>query len=857
LKHERVAYDLYNFLISGSPFDDVIKKADVLASGLTRILVSPLEDDSSMAKEFSEESSVFYDDSIFIDCFSGNKQVCEAPESHKDVQEVFEKLGKLRFVDTEERERFYFLFLWRFLPEIFPWINTHPADSRVPNHSIYDHLVQTSAIASCLNGGDSPAFLLWTLGPVQSFIESAKKTSDLWAGSFLLSYLTFTAIRVVMEEIGPDNIIFPNLIGQPLVDRWLYDYFKSTDIDIQCFRGWKQNWKIFFDKGFKDIEEKITIANIPNRFLAVVPSSKATELAKRCSDVVKDALKNLSKDEKLKIEDIESFFNFYWVVLPWLGDKAVDITNLIESYNELTGKSAYSQEDKELSCSQIAEFVTTHPLYKTKENVSFNSQIGIAYSLLAEMSERILASRKNMRDFVNIQPQLGKKCNICGEYSSITKEEEALCSICMLKRRLPYIMKDELSLQNTLRFPSTSEMAIVRYKEELPEEIADELISKLTKLKCKDRLNESVSVPKLKGNKLYKIDGQFLMPFSYRKEYFVKEYGFTGEQQELDGIKKVLSNKEKFKVQSPVYYAILAMDGDEMGKWISGSKNPPIRELLHKKTISALEAYWTKGNKVDITAEKFLNSRHPMTPSFHSAFSRRLSNFALEDVRKIVEEDFYGKLIYAGGDDVLAFLPVEDALPCAVKLHNSFSKFFGKNGSMSAGIVFVHHKYPLQMALRDVREAEKKAKNLYKRGAFCLSLIKNSGENRTIGLKWGSEEMEFFQKLISIYKNLESSSNKDKGQLPSKFGYDFMDIVREFLVEDSSFSSKKEGKDEFLRKILLKELRRIYRQKFQKNGDVDLENKMLKLFNEWQYNYDEFANMFIIARFMGLQGREV
>jgi CRISPR-associated protein Cmr2 len=29
------------------------------------------------------------------------------------------------------------------------------------------------------------------------------------------------------------------------------------------------------------------------------------------------------------------------------------------------------------------------------------------------------------------------------------------------------------------------------------------------------------------------------------------------------------------------YYALLAMDGDHMGKWLSGEKSPPIREVLH------------------------------------------------------------------------------------------------------------------------------------------------------------------------------------------------------------------------------------------------------------------------------------
>ena len=36
--------------------------------------------------------------------------------------------------------------------------------------------------------------LMFTIGPVQSFIEAARKTEDLWMGSYILSYLVATAM---------------------------------------------------------------------------------------------------------------------------------------------------------------------------------------------------------------------------------------------------------------------------------------------------------------------------------------------------------------------------------------------------------------------------------------------------------------------------------------------------------------------------------------------------------------------------------------------------------------------------------------------------------------------------------------
>jgi len=47
----------------------------------------------------------------------------------------------------------------------------------------------------------------FAIGPVQTFVGQARRTRDLWAGSFLLSYLAFQAIKAVSANQG--TIIFP------------------------------------------------------------------------------------------------------------------------------------------------------------------------------------------------------------------------------------------------------------------------------------------------------------------------------------------------------------------------------------------------------------------------------------------------------------------------------------------------------------------------------------------------------------------------------------------------------------------------------------------------------------------------
>ena len=336
---EKVAEDLFRFLISDSIKDSEgeIAYADHISSALSRIVVK----DAPM---------VNFEESRFIDPFTAESSKTEAPEDHKEVVEVFKNLGKLNFPDQQERAKFFFLFLWRFLPDIFPWIEKHPADSRAPNHSIYDHLVQCSCIATCLDKGDKPAFLLFTISPVQSFIAIARKTSDLWAGSYLISYLIYKAIEVIMDELGPDHIIFPNLRGQPLVDLWLYEkHFKDyenhfKDLNINKigafdFEKWKDSLKT----------DKLLIANFPNRFLAIVPDGRAKDIAKECQEAIGKAIDELLekveslndnkvKEEVKKVKDvikehITKYLKIYWVVLPFYeGNDHKDVNSIFEDY---------------------------------------------------------------------------------------------------------------------------------------------------------------------------------------------------------------------------------------------------------------------------------------------------------------------------------------------------------------------------------------------------------------------------------------------------------------------------------------------------------------------------------------------
>ncbi|WP_332636595.1 hypothetical protein [Acetomicrobium sp.] len=103
-----------------------------------------------------------------------------------------------------------------------------------------------------------------------------------------------------------------------------------------------------------------------------------------------------------------------------------------------------------------------------------------------------------------------------------------------------------------------------------------------------------------------------------------------------------------------------------MGKWLSGSKLPDIENAYNSSVWQNLPDHF-KANLKDKAPRKLL------TPAIHASISAALRNYTIEFVRRIVEEEHLGKLVYAGGDDVLAFVNLKDLFGVMRKLRASFS----------------------------------------------------------------------------------------------------------------------------------------------------------------------------------------
>jgi len=100
-----------------------------------------------------------------------------------------------------------------------------PADTRLPHHTVFDHLRASAAIATALHTfGDLIGLVRAEVPNVQAFISEGLKLRDLWARSWLVSAATIYALTKLFDEesgYSPDSVIMPYLLDNAFIDAWL------------------------------------------------------------------------------------------------------------------------------------------------------------------------------------------------------------------------------------------------------------------------------------------------------------------------------------------------------------------------------------------------------------------------------------------------------------------------------------------------------------------------------------------------------------------------------------------------------------------------------------------------------------
>lgn len=296
------------------------------------------------------------------------------------------------------------------------------------------------------------------------------------------------------------------------------------------------------------------------------------------------------------------------------------------------------------------------------------------------------------------------------------------------------------------------------------------------------------------------------------------------------------------------YYAILMMDGDDMGQWFSGDLKSKQKRLSgFDEATSHLEHY--------------------------QEVSRRLSRFAKKVVPDLVKKygstrnkQLHSELVYAGGDDVLAFVPVDRVLPLAQELREAFSdptRGLDEGATASIGIVIAHAKDPLYSMLDHVRESEKMAKSYEhpdgkKKDAFALAYLARSGELRQVVLPWNLDQEK------TTVSQLERLMNLFRKDVSSTFVYTFAQTFLPLVDIKGSLRKKADAinkiavfqnEKEHLNDLLLKiELQRLLQRALKESGrhhDVSmLADDLLRLHRDSDSTF-QFIQLLEIVRNLG------
>jgi CRISPR-associated protein Cmr2 len=474
--------------------------------------------------------------------------------------------------------------------------------------------------------------LLIALGPVQDFIATARRTRDLWFGSYLLSEISKAAAR---ELHNKSQLIFPNP--------------QSPEADLAPGQP-----------------DQLNVSNII--FTQVPDNVDPRDLAEEAIRSARRRLEELRQGAFAKI-------------------------NTMAGLDEVTARQ------------QVADMLETAFAF-----TPLPTPIETHYGAARDRVYAMLAARKSLRNFV--QPQWASagipKSSFDGAREIITPDPEthgqgvrgsktlppkqleqlgmrageALCGVSLMKRLGVRTLN-----QRAFHFTSTSEIAT------------------RSLLRPKDQHAFSMYFDEIKAlhiNPDYvRADGAVV--FESRLEEFLGDEAKDDKGADSEklkraklALKKLLSKISKGKVPNP-YYALLLADGDNMGAAIDALGKPDD----HRKISSAV-----------------------------AAFAKSVANTV---------NAYRGSLIYSGGDDVLALLPLHEALECIRKLNRDFTAAVGhydapdhrtgqiQHPSLSAGLVIVHHLEPLQDALELARKAEKTAKGIEGKNALSVIVSKRGG----------------------------------------------------------------------------------------------------------------------------------
>jgi CRISPR-associated protein Cmr2 len=553
----------------------------------------------------------------------------------------------------------------------------------------------------------SHSYILMSVGPVQGYINQARRTQDLFAGSRILSYLVWQGLKFLKDK---GEVIYP-----------------SGEFTQE------------------------TLGNIPNRFLCRVSSDQAIEIAGGTKEEIESAWKDVAARVKehllrdIKIPDKiwkrqvtpDSWLEVRYVIVPDTGDYRADQRNANERLAARKLLRDFKQQDEPgYKCTVTGEHEALHNAPEGTRETSEH---------IKKFWDEVRAKVPN-KALISSSEQMGAPATI---------------------RRFAHEQNATLQVE---RFPSTSSIASLPFRKKALEQwytVFGKVKQFLEKLESlfpdhrKDSCEKSIYFTK---------NGSCNQEVFPALEHLIEHLKSPRHQSEHHWLTKFMSLDGSFLYQEGLTAKALA---DYTKEKSAKDKLIPIQSALQElhravgiKPSDYLAILSMDGDDMGSQAEHFFEAQE------HTLFSGKLIDFGRDTIPDIVETQNTGRVIYAGGDDLLAVLPVREALPVAQSIATEFTGLQTDLGlSISAGIAFVHRTHNLQAAIRAARAAQKRAKSLPGKAAFGIEFLRRSGEAYTCQMYWNVDGVDVVDTLQEVERYMRG------GELARQLPHDLQDFL--------------------------------------------------------------------------------
>lgn len=580
-------------------------------------------------------------------------------------------------------------------------------------------------------------FFQFTLGPVQGFVAQARRTRDFWAGSFILSWLASVAMEAIKAQGG--EITFP----------------VPDETYLRALRGELKAGEAAPQQGCIPNRFSATTAKVPKDFQPQWVIDAVQHAWKSLADVVwvndLEAVSQAHRSQWPQVQaiwqrQVASFWEMSWVMSeqdhPNLLDRRKNWRNQVTP-DEPGHKCMMMDGWQELSGETKTSMAAVQAFWK---KVRSSGKAGMQTDLREheQLCAMAFIKRRFARFFHEVDLALpGFADRKVGGW----RVPVAVPSVSFIAAA-PWIAQlvDKASVQAWDAFDAAA--ARVADKTELSHvgqargahASADiEIACVANAVKARMQRNDGF-VPTWAG-----LDGQL-----YHRTQLENIRIFEAPKADIAQVTRALGDLSRsagVAAQPSPYYAILLMDGDQLGKDMGTAQ-------LRPKISAALNTF---------------------------------TNGVAQHVR---EHD--GFLVYAGGDDVLALLPMAQALPAAAALQSFYKDCFAREcpqvqSTLSGAIEYAHIRTPLTQVLGGAHHLlDDVAKEATGRDAIACRVWKPSGVALTWAMPWqkainarGQVEVAA---LAEIYS--QQASDADARAFSSSFFYRMKDVLERFGQAD-------------------------------------------------------------------------